>query len=502
MTPADDITPPVAPSLSATLDPADWGPVRDLGRQMVDDMVHYLETVRERPVWQTVPADIRAGLDEPLPREGQPLEAVYDQFRAQVLPYATGNIHPRFWGWVMGTGSATAMLAEMLAAGMNSHLAGYDQSATLVEMQVLTWLKALMGFPEGASGVLVSGGTAANLDGLMAARVAKAGYDVREEGAFGGPPLTVYASTETHSWIFKACEAMGLGRRAVRSIPVDADFRIDVAACRAAIAADRAAGLRPFAIVGNAGTVNTGAVDDLVALRALADETGLWLHVDGAFGALAALSDEPELVAGQELADSLAFDLHKWGYLPYEVGVILTRSADAQTAAYKAPATAVPAYLQSSTGGISTGTTYFADRGMALSRGFKALKVWMAMKEQGVARIGKAIQANINQARYLGRQVEADPLLELIAPVSLNVVCFRYRPEGMEAEAVNQLNRQILIALQEEGVAVPSQTILGGRFAIRCCMTNHRSRAEDFDILVAAVRRIGARLTGAAEGLQ
>ncbi len=488
--------------LSATLDPVDWDPVRLVGRQMVDDMVGYLETVRDRPTWQSVPAAVRARLDEAVPREGQPLEAVYDQFREQVLPYATGNIHPRFWGWVMGTGSATAMLADMLASGMNCHLAGYDQSAAVVEMQVLTWLKALMGFPEDASGVLVSGGTAANLDGLMAARVAKAGYDVREAGAFGGPPLTVYASSETHSWIYKACEAMGLGRRAVRSIPVDGDFRIDVDACRAAIAADRAAGLRPIAIVGNAGTVNTGAIDDLRALRALADETDLWLHVDGAYGALAALSDEPELVAGQELADSLAFDLHKWGYLPYEVGVILTRSPHAQTATYQAPPSAMPAYLQSATGGISTGTTYFADRGMSLSRGFKALKVWMAMKEQGVTRIGKAIQANIDQARYLGGLVDADPMLDRMAPVSLNAVCFRYLAKGLDAEGLDQLNREILITLQEEGVAVPSQTILGGRYAIRCCITNHRSRAEDFDILVDAVRRIGARLTGPAEALR
>jgi len=502
VTPADDPAAPEDLRLSATLDPADWAPVRHLGRQMVDDMLGFLETVRDRPVWQSVPADVRARLDEAIPREGQSLEAVYDQFRDQVLPYATGNIHPRFWGWVMGTGSATAMLAEMLAAGMNSHLAGYDQSASLVEMQVLTWLKSLMGFPTDASGVLVNGGTAANFDGLMAARVAKAGYDVREAGAFGGPPLTVYASTETHSWIFKACEAMGLGRRGVRLIPVDADYRIDVAACRAAIAADRAAGLRPIAIVGNAGTVNTGAIDDLPALRALADETDLWLHVDGAYGALAALSDEPELVAGQALADSLAFDLHKWGYLPYEVGVILTRSASAQTATYQATASAMPAYLQSSSGGISTGTTYFADRGMALSRGFKALKVWMAMKEQGVARIGKAIQANIDQARYLGALVDADPLLERMAPVSLNAVCFRYVAPGLDAEALNQLNRQILIALQVEGVAVPSQTLLEGRFAIRCCITNHRSRAEDFDILVAAVRRIGQRLSDPAEALR
>ena len=268
-----------------------------------------------------------------------------------VLPYPTGNIHPRFWGWVMGTGTPTGMLAEMLAAGMNAHVAGYDQAAALVERSVLAWLIELMGFPLDASGVLVSGATEANVNALVVARVAKAGFDVRHDGAMGGPPLTVYGSVETHSWITKACEVMGLGRRAFRAIAVDSDYRIDLAALRDAIASDLAAGLRPFAIVGNAGTVNTGAVDDLDGLRAVADEYDLWFHVDGAFGALAAWSAHRGLVAGQERANSLAFDLHKWGYMPYEVGVILTRDRTAQTAAYGRPGADGPAYLRSARAG-------------------------------------------------------------------------------------------------------------------------------------------------------
>ncbi len=479
-----------------SLDPQDWLEVHAIGRRMVDDMLTYLETVRDRPAWQPLPDETRASLAEPVPREGRSLAEVYEAFVRDIRDYPTGNIHPRFWGWVMGTGTPTGMLAEMLAAGMNAHVAGYDQAASAVERQVLAWLRELMGFPVEASGVLVSGGTEANLNALMTARVAKAGFDVREHGLLGGPPLAVYGSTETHSWIVKACEVMGLGRRAFRAIPVDDAYRIDLDACRRRIADDLDAGIRPFALVGNAGTVNTGAVDDLPGLRELADELGLWFHVDGAFGALAAWSAYGELVAGQERADSLAFDLHKWGYMPYEIGVVLTRDPDAQVAAYQPPSIDGPAYLRSTAVGIAVDPTYFADRGIQLSRGFRALKAWMSMKEQGTDRIGAAIGRNIDQAHRLGRLVDEHPALELLAPVSMNVVCLRHRGDGMAPDQVDRLNHDILVALQTRGVAVPSHTVLGGRFAIRVCITNHRSTDADFDLLVDQVAAIGAELMG------
>ena len=475
-----------------SLDPDDWDEVRAVGRTMVDDMLTWLETVRERPTWTPVPADVKARLIEAVPHAGAPLAEVYEAFKRDILPYPTGNIHPRFWGWVQGTGTTTGVLADMLASTMNPHLAGYDQSAALIERRVLAWLAELVGFPADASGVLVSGGTEANINGLMAARVAKAGFDVRADGVRAGPPLTLYGSAETHSWIYKACEVMGLGRKAFRAIAVDGDYCVDVALCRARILDDLAAGYRPIAIVGTAGSVNTGATDDLRALRALADEFGLWLHIDGAFGALAAWTPSRDLVAGQESADSIAFDLHKWGYMPYEAGVALTREPGAQLAAYK-PA-AAGAYLASPGGGIAADTTYFADRGLQLSRGFRALKVWMSMKEQGVNRIAACIQANIDQARRLAALVDAHPDLERLAPAPLNIVCLRYAPAGVAAEALNALNERILVALQTRGIAVPSQTVLQGRFAIRVCITNHRTRDEDLDILVDAVTAIGREL--------
>jgi glutamate/tyrosine decarboxylase-like PLP-dependent enzyme len=466
---------------------------------MVDDMLDYQETVRERPPWRPVPADVRARLDESVPLEGAPLAEIYELFRRDVLPYPTGNIHPRFWGWVMGTGTPAGMLAEMLAAGMNAHVAGFDQAASLVEKQVLKWLKSLMGFPEAASGILVSGATAANLNGLLAARAAKAGWDIRENGLHAGPPLTIYGSSETHSWASKACDTMGMGRAAFRQVAADIDYRLDLAACRAMILADRRAGLRPIAIIGNVGTVNTGAVDDLDGIRALADELDLWFHIDGAFGSLAAWSDSRDLVAGQELADSIAFDLHKWGYMPYEVAVVLTRDADAQLAAFGAAHAGSAAYLLSLEQGVSADTTYFADRGLQLTRGFRALKVWMSMKEQGVARIGAAIQANIDQARHLAGRIEGEPRLELLAPVSLNTVCFRYAG-SVPDERLDALNQEILTELQVRGIAVPSQTVLGGRFAIRVCITNHRSELSDFDALVEAVLALGEEILDRGTG--
>jgi len=481
-----------------SLDPKNWSEVDAVGREMVSDMLEYLRTVRERPAWQPVPPEVAARIDAPVPRDGAPLGEVYESFKRDILPYPTGNIHPRFWGWVMGTGSTTAMLADMLASGMNCHLAGYDQSAAVVERQVIAWLTELMNFPAGSSGVLVSGGTAANLNGLMAARVAKAGYDVRELGVGGGPPLRFYASVETHNWVYRACETMGVGRQAVHVIPVTGNYSIDLDALEAAIVSDKAAGHRPIAIVGNCGTVNTGAIDDFCGLRNIADRHNIWLHVDGAFGALAMLANEGKsLVQGLDQADSLAFDLHKWGYLPYEVGVVLTRDSAAQLAAWKpASVKGSPAYLSNSEAGISVQTTYFADRDLQLSRGFKALKVWMCVKEQGIDRIGAAIQSNIDQARYLGNLVEKTPGLELLSPVTLNVVCFRLTPDGLELDATNRLNAKVLTELQVRGIAVPSQTVLGGKFAIRVANTNHRSELSDFDLLLKAVLEIGKELLG------
>ena len=472
-----------------TLDPASWDDFRTLGHRMLDDMVDYLASVRERPVWQPFPPAVRARLAEPLPHEGKPAEAVYEQFKRDVLPYPPGNIHPRFWGWVIGTGTPLAMLADMLASGMNPQTAGVQEGARHVEERVIAWLAEVMGFPAGSSGLLVSGGSMANLVALAVARQAKAGFDVREQGVGNGaPPLVVYASTEVHSSVRKAVELMGLGNRNLRLIPVDAEYRIDVAALQAAIAADRAQGRRPICVIGNAGTVNTGATDDLAALGRLCRAEKLWFHVDGAFGALVRLAPQlAPLVAGLESADSVAFDLHKWGYLPFEVGCTLIRHPEVHHDTFAA----APSYLGATARGLAAGGVLFADLGIQLSRGFRALKVWMAFKTHGVDAIGNVIAQNVAQIRYLVSLVAAHPQLELLAPAPLNICCFRYVAAGLDGAALNALNQEILWRLQESGVALPSHTVLDGRFAIRVANTNQRSRREDFELLVRTVVEIG-----------
>lgn len=478
------------------LDPQDWEAYRALAHRMVDESLDYLRDVRERPTWQPMPATVRHALaDEPLPRTGRGDAAAYEDFVSLVRPYPNGNIHPRFWGWVMGTGTPQAAMADFLSSVVNPNVGGLEQAPVLVERQVVKWCAELMGFPETAGGILVSGGTMANVLGLAVARQQRAGFDVRTEGLQSGHPrLLVYASSEVHSWLRKSCDFLGLGSSAFRPVPVNDAFEVDVAAMARMIAEDRAAGHRPFCVIGTAGTVQSGATDDLHALADLAAREGLWFHVDGAFGAMAALSPETApLVAGMERADSLAFDLHKWGYLPFDVACLLVREDRQLLETFATQA----AYLAAETRGIlAGGGVFFGDRGIELSRSFKALKVWMQFRAAGTDVIGAHIARNVRQARYLERLVRARPAFDLMAPVPLNIVVFRYAPAGMAPEAVDALNREILIQLQERGIAVPSGTTLRGRYGIRVAITNHRSRDEDFDALVEAVERIGMELAG------
>lgn len=482
------------------LDPAEWEQFRKLADEMAADMAHHLAKAPKGPVWRPMPDTVRARIaEEELPKAATAASRVYEDFRELVLPYGPGNHHPRFWGWVVGSGLPVGALADFLASIGNFIASGFRSSPTVVEKTVIRWLAELTDFPADTSGMLVSGGSEANFAGLAVARNALAPFDVNEEGlqALGAPAppaMVFYASDETHSSIRKAARLLGLGDRSWRRVPVDGGYRIDLDALRRRIREDRHRGLHPFCIVGNAGTVNTGSFDDLPALAEIARDEDLWFHVDAAFGAWAVLSSEHRsLTEGMSRADSLAFDLHKWMYVPYEAGCILVRDQ----APHRHTFSVVPEYLTPLEKGLSAGGASFSEYGLQLSRRFRALKVWMCLKTYGTEALGRAVRENLEQARHLAELVRSHPALELLAPVPLNVVCFRYvgevSPRPRE-EHLDLLNRRILEELQARGIAVPSHTLLQGRFVLRTAIANHRSRRDDFDALVEAVVELGREL--------
>ena len=486
-----------------SLDPANWDEARALAHEALDHALDFLEFVRKRPVWRPVPELVRKKLMEPVPSDPQALEETLGQFQKLILPYATGNVHPRFFGWVHGTGTLAGVLAEMFAAAMNSNCGGRDHGAVYVERSVIDWCKQIFSFPKTASGVLVSGTSMGTLVGLTVARNAAADWDIRREGVSGlSKKLLAYTSAEGHESMAKAMELLGFGHGALRRVPVDRQFRMDLQQLRSAIIQDRAAGFQPFCVIGTAGTVNTGAIDDLSGLAAIAREERLWFHADGAFGALCVLSKSlrPRL-KGIELADSLAFDFHKWLHVPYDAGCVLVRDGEKHWQTF----TTRPSYLQGAERGLSGGGRWFCEYGPELSRGFRALKIWFTLKTYGTRALGEAILQNCRQATYLAQLVRRVPELELLAEPNLNIVCFRFRRRGLSERELDALNENVVADLHEQGVAAPSTTRIGGRLAVRVNITNHRSRREDFVALVNALVEAGRarssrRSAGSAKG--
>ncbi len=474
----------------ASLDPQDWDEIRRQGHRMLDDMIDYAASIRDRPVWRPIPDQVRARFRASLPVAPADLADVYREFTDFIVPYTTGNVHPGFMGWVHGGGTAVGMLAEMLSAGLNANLGGSDHIPIEVERQIVAWMRELFGFPGGASGLFVTGTSMANLMAVLVARTAALGASARRHGIGDeGAQLTAYTSAAAHGCIAKAMDIAGLGSDALRCIATDRSHRIDVAALRARITLDRRAGLKPFLVVGSAGTVDIGAIDDLKALSALCREEQLWFHVDGAYGALGIISAElaPRL-AGLEDADSIALDFHKRGQVPYDAGFLMVRDGERHRDAFAAPA----AYLRRETRGLAAGSPWPCDLGPDLSRGFRALKTWFTLKAFGTARLGAVIAHTCSLARYLERRILAEPRLELLAPVQLNIVCFRYRAADANADA-NKVNGAIVADIQESGVAAPSTTMLDGALAIRAAIVNHRTDTCDVDALIAAVLDFGAQ---------
>jgi glutamate/tyrosine decarboxylase-like PLP-dependent enzyme len=446
-----------------------------------------LEQAGEGPVWRQTPAEVRQRFDEALPRAGRPLAEVLADFEAIIAPYSVGNTHPRFFGWAHGAGTPAGAVAELLAGALNANCGGRDHIGPIVERQVTAWMAEAFGFSPASSGLFVTGTSEANFLGLLVARDAALGHEVREAGLREVPAqLVAYASAEAHGCVRQAMELAGVGGQALRLIQTDPAGAMRLDLLRAAIAADRAAGAAPFLVVGTAGTVNFGAFDDLQGLADVCADEGLWLHVDGAFGALAAMSPALRpLVRGLDRADSVGFDFHKWAHVPYDGGFLLVRDREAHRGTFAAPA----AYLSRTARGLAAGDDWPSDFGPHLSRGFRALKVWLTFQTLGADAIASAMEANCALAAHLAARIEASPRFELAAPVPLNIVCF-----SLSGDAAGEANTEIVMRLQERGLAAPSLTRIGGRSVIRAAIFNHRTTLADVDALLEAAESIAAEV--------
>jgi aromatic-L-amino-acid decarboxylase len=423
-----------------------------------------------------------------LPAAPTDLAEVYEQFKERILPFVAGNAHPGFMGWVQGGGTIVGMLAEMLAAGVNANCGGRDHSPIQVERQIVEWSRHWFGFPASTSGLFVTGGSMANFIAVLVARRSRLGATVRKEGLSRQPlRLIAYTSAAAHACIARAMDYAGLGSENLRLIPFDTEQRVSLPAMRDAINADRAAGNLPFLLIANAGTVDIGAIDDLAALADIAAAQDLWFHVDGALGALGVLAPQlaPRL-AGIERADSLALDFHKWMQVPYDAGFVLVRDGNMHRETFAT----VAAYLQRGSRGLAAGDYWPNDFGPDLSRAFRALKTWFTLRVYGTQQLGVMIGNCCRLAQHLRSRIIAEPQLELLAPVPLNIVCFRFR--GPDPDT---LNTAIAADVQESGIAAPSTTHIEGRLAIRAAIFNHRTRECDVDALVKAVLKHGNRRT-------
>ncbi|MBA6413729.1 aminotransferase class I/II-fold pyridoxal phosphate-dependent enzyme [Parahaliea sp. F7430] len=480
-----------APSL---LDPEDWADFRAQAHAALDTALEFIEQRQQGAVWQELPSSVTA-LDQPLPRKGAPLDSLVSDVQKKIMPYTLGNTHPRFWGWVHGSGTPSGLVAQMMMAAINANMGGREHAPIYVERQVIRWLVELFALPEGASGVICTGTSTATLLGLSVARHKKVGQVLRSAGNAAMPGLRAYASGQVHVSVSKALELMGLGTEALCAVPVASNYSMDVNALEAQLQADIAEGLEPFVVVSCVGSVNSGAIDDLQAINRLCRKYGVWHHVDGAFGALSILSESLRpRIAGIEEADSIAFDFHKWMHVGYAAGCLLVADGEQHRATFATSQAYLKAESQGERVGMSGGAPWPTDFGVELSRGFSALAVWFQLREMGTERLGRAIYRNCLQASKLAEAVTEQPELQLLAPVSLNIVCFRYAPQFLSEEALNDLNRRIVIELQCRGIAAPSSTVLDGRTVIRVAITNHRTRWSDLQALLNETLALGAEL--------
>lgn len=456
----------------------------ELARRAAELIVARLEGLASDPAWRGgTRAEMETLLREGAPEEGRPAADVLERAATEILPLASRPDHPRYFAFVPSSGTWPGVLADFLASGHNTFAGTWlgASAPSQVELVVLDWFRAWIGYPEGAGGLFTSGGSAASLDAFVAAR----------EAAGGPERASVYMSDQSHSALERAARIVGVRPEHVRKVPSDRSFRIDVQALARMVVEDRAAGLHPIAVCGNAGATNTGAIDPMDALGDFCEAERLWFHVDAAYGGFAVLTEKGRrLLAGMERADSIAMDAHKWLFQPFEAGCLMVKDVRRLEAAFSVQ----PEYLQDTQWGGEHPN--FSDRGLQLTRSFRALKVWMSIQTFGVAAFRRSIEKGIDLAERAEAYVRASGLLEIANPASLGVVCFRYHPRGSgySVEELERINKAVQAEVIESGAAMISSTRLRGAYSLRFCILNHHTTWDDVLDTLQSIERFGQGL--------
>ena len=472
----------------------DWGPgqAREMTGAMLDLWSELLERMGELPVAPMAAAgDVAAAMTLPIPEAPLSAREIAELLRPMVFDHSALCGHPGFLAYISGSGTVPGAAADLLAAGLNPNVGGWSLSggATELELHLMRWMAERFDLPAGAGGLMTSGGAASNFTALKAARDARAPGDVRANG-IDGLGLVLYASQEAHATIAEAADMMGMGERAVRSIPTDEAFRMRADELERAVAHDLASGLHPFCVVATAGTTATGAIDPIPAVADICERHGLWLHVDAAYGGAAAFSPELRpLLAGIDRADTIAFDPHKWLYTPQSSACLLARDPQTLRAAFSIDAAYVREDAELSGRGVNIG-----ELGPQWSRAFLALKVWMSLAAHGTDAYARRIAHDVELARYLDDRVREHPDLESMCPVTLSIACFRYAPAGVDNATLDALNERLMIEIRRHGRTFPSNAVLNGRYGLRACFVNHRTEADVVDDLVDAAVSLGTGL--------
>jgi len=438
-------------------------------------------------------SELENWFNEPLPQEAKNPEEVLAEVQQKVMDTATNNLGPYMYAYVMAGGTQISIIAEQLAATINQNVGKWHLAPAIneIEKRVIQWGGEITGYDDNAAGVLLSGGSAANLAGLAVARnLFFEKMDIRQNGLFGMQPFTLYASTEVHGCVDKSVEELGIGTKQLRKIETNSDFTINLNVLEKTIKKDIEQGFLPFCIIGNAGTVNTGAIDNLSALSNIAKENNMWFHVDGAYGGLlGSLPSVKEKYQGIEQADSLAVDFHKWLYQPFEAGCLLVKDWDKLKKSYFKVASYLDASMEEQ-GRINFNEHYFQ-----LSRNAKALKIWMSLKTYGIKAIKQMIQKDIDLAGYLSKKIDEDPDFELVAASDLAISCFRYTKSLTSEEEIAAFNRTLITALEKDGRVFITGTTIQNKYVIRACLINHRMHTGTVDYLIDVIKKVASTIS-------